>query len=654
MIGDQQFLKLADLLPEGLLLVARDGTILAANRAFANRLGIPPGSVVGRRLVELVSEPADEVARYLRDCSRSRQPVPGALTLLRDGGHGLACRCDGTLYQPDGGGGSSLLALRFMPKETSVRQFLVLNERIEILNRQIAQRRRAEASLREQREWLRVTLESIGDAVIATDLEARVSFLNPVAQELTGWTEAEAVGRPLDEVFDIVNEETRALAESPVRKVLREGTIAGLANHTVLISRDGREIPIDDCAAPIRDEEGQIHGVVMVFHDIIERRKLERELTLRAERLAEADRRKDEFLAMLAHELRNPLAPIRNALYLMGSPGASPESLERAREMMERQVQHMVRLVDDLLDISRITRGKVQLHKEPVDVATLVRRAAEAARPQMEAKGHRFGVEVPPEPVVLEADPTRLDQILTNLLNNAVKFTDPGGSIELSARAAGGEVLISVRDTGIGIEPELLSQIFEPFVQGNQALDRSRGGLGIGLTLARTLVEMHGGTLTARSEGAGRGSEFLLSLPAPGAEERKSKMTQGSRATDAGRPGRRVLVVDDNLDSAETIALMAQLWGHDVRTAHDGQAALEMAADYRPEVVLLDIGLPGMDGFEVARRLREQEWMAGVMLVAMTGYGQEEDRRRSREVGFDHHMVKPIDPGVLQALLAGG
>ncbi|HSK76004.1 MAG TPA: ATP-binding protein [Thermoanaerobaculia bacterium] len=653
MIGDQQFLKLADLLSEGLLLVARDGTILAANRAFGSRLEIPPGSLAGLRLADIVAEPADDVERYLRDCSRSRQLVPGALTLLRNGGSGLACRCDGALYRPGLGGELALIALRFAPKEKSVRQFLVLNERIESLNREIAQRRRAEANLREQRQWLRVTLESIGDAVIATDMEARVSFLNPVAQDLTGWTETEAAGRPLEEVFDIVNEDSRARAESPVRKVLREGTTAGLANHTVLISRDGGEIPIDDCAAPIRDEEGRLHGVVMVFHDVVERRKLERELTLRAERLAEADRRKDEFLAMLAHELRNPLAPIRNGLYLMASPGASPAALERAREMMERQVQHLVRLVDDLLDISRITRGKVQLHKEPVDVVLLVRRAGEAVRPQMEAKGHLFEVTEPTEPVVLEADPTRLDQILANLLNNAVKFTDPGGSIELSARVVGGEVLISVRDTGIGIEPELLSQIFEPFLQGNQSLDRSQGGLGIGLTLARTLVEMHGGVLTARSEGPGRGSELIVCLPAPGVGERRREMTQDSRATGEGRPGRRVLVVDDNLDSAETIALMAQLWGHDVRTAHDGQAALTTAADYRPEVVLLDIGLPGMDGFEVAKRLREQEWMAGVMLVAMTGYGQEEDRRRSREAGFDHHMVKPIDPGALEALLAG-
>jgi PAS domain S-box-containing protein len=645
----QKFLQLADLLPDALLLLSRDGVIVAANQGARACLEIPPDFLRGRRLAEIVAERPDEVARSLRDWSRTRQLLPGSLTVLRNGGSPIVCRADGALYHPASEDRESLLLLRLVPKEASVHRFLLLNHRIEELNREVARRRRTERELRDQREWLRVTLESIGDAVIATDMEGRLTFLNPVAEELTGWRAAEAVGRPLPEVFHIVNEETRKPAENPIAKVLREGTVAGLANHTILISRSGREIPIDDCAAPILGNEGELLGVVMVFHDIVERRKLELELSLRAAHLAEADRRKDEFLAMLAHELRNPLAPIRNALHLLGVPGVSPAALQRVREMMERQVRHMVRLVDDLLDVSRITRGKVQLRPEPLEVSTLIERVSEEARPIMDGKGHAFSVLLPAEPLVLDGDPTRLDQVLLNLLQNAAKFTGPGGRIELAASRDGDGVRISVRDTGIGIEPELLPRIFEPFMQADHSLDRSQGGLGVGLTLARSLVEMHGGTLTASSEGPGRGSEFVVWLPIR-REPVASPDPEGGAGERKG-PGRRVLVVDDNRDSAESIALLAEIWGHEVRTALDGPSALEIAAAYRPEVILLDIGLPGMDGYEVARRLRQRAG-GGPVLVAMTGYGMEEDRRRSREAGFDHHLVKPVDPEGLRALLA--
>jgi PAS domain S-box-containing protein len=647
----QRFLQLADLLPDALLLLSRNGVILAANQGVRACLEIPPDSLRGRRLAEIVAERPDEVARYLRDWSRTRQLLPGSLTVLWDGGSRLACRADGALYHPPSGDKESLLLLRLAPKEASVHRFLLLNQRIGELNREVVRRRRTESELREQREWLRVTLESIGDAVIATDMEGRVTFLNPVSEELTGWRAAEAVGRPLLEVFHIVNEETRHPAENPVAKVLREGTVAGLSNHTILISRSGREIPIDDCAAPILGNQGELLGVVMVFHDVVERRKLERELSLRAARLAEADRRKDEFLAMLAHELRNPLAPIRNALHLLGVPGVSPAALQRVREMMERQVHHMVRLVDDLLDVSRITRGKVQLRLEPLEVSSLIERVSEETRPSMEAKGHVFSVSLPAEPIVLDVDPTRLDQVLLNLLQNAAKFTGPGGRIELAASRDGGGVRISVRDTGIGIEPELLPRIFEPFMQADQSLDRSQGGLGVGLTLARSLVEMHGGTLTAFSEGLGRGSELVVWLPARREPVASPDQKGGTGERKGVRPDRRVLVVDDNRDSAESIALLAEIWGYEVRTAHDGPSALEAAVTSPPEVVLLDIGLPGMDGYEVARRFR-QERGGGVVLIAMTGYGMDEDRQRSRDAGFDHHLVKPVDPEALRTLLA--
>jgi PAS domain S-box-containing protein len=513
MTEEESFLKVADLLPEPMILVAVDGTILAANRASEKRLETFTRPLQGHRLQDLAADPPEAVASYLRDCSRSRQLVLGSLRFLGNSTSTAVWRCEGEVYRPRKEGEAALLLLRLQPRESVVQRFLLLNEQVQAMNREIVRRREIEAALRDQREWLRVTLESIGDAVIATDTSGRVTFLNPTAQALIGWPEEETVGRPLDEIFTIVNEDTREPVQSPVAKVLRDGVAAGLANHTVLIARDGREIPIDDSAAPIRGEDGTVLGVVLVFHDISERRNLERELRHRAGRLAEADRRKDEFLAMLAHELRNPLAPIRNALHIMAMPGASGEAVARVREMMERQVLHMVRLVDDLLDISRITRGKIELRKEAVDITNLIRRTVEAVEWQAKARNLNIRLSLPAEPCGVEVDPTRLDQVILNLLNNALKFTEPGGLIEVDVRRQKSGLQISVRDTGVGIEPELLPEIFEPFLQGSRSLDRSQGGLGIGLTLVRNLVEMHGGTVTAQSAGEGHGSEFVVRLP---------------------------------------------------------------------------------------------------------------------------------------------
>jgi PAS domain S-box-containing protein len=533
MTDEEAFLKVADLLPEPMLLVAADGTILTVNRACGERLRGLPQPLPGHRLQDLASDPPAEVAAYLRDCSRSRQLVLGSLR-FPGSSTSAVWRCEGEVYQSRREEEPAVLLLRLQPRESVVQRFLLLNQRVDELHREIVRRREVEAALRDQREWLRVTLASIGDAVIATDTVGRVTFLNPTARELTGWPEAEVTSRPLEEIFHILNEETREPAQSPVAKVLREGVIAGLANHTVLIARDGREIPIDDSAAPIRGDDGKFLGVVMVFHDISERRALERELQRRAERLTEADRRKDEFLAMLAHELRNPLVPIRNGLYIMTLPGASPEAVSRVREMMQRQILHMVRLVDDLLDVSRITRGKIELRKEVVEITGLIRRTVEVVEPQARANGLALDLSLPMAPVAVEADPTRLDQVMINLLNNALKFTPAGGRVEVDARLAGDDLRIAVRDTGVGIEPELLSEVFEPFLQGSHSMDRSQGGLGIGLTLVRTLVEMHGGTVTAHSAGRGQGSELVVLLPVAQGADPDQKISSSTAGRQSG------------------------------------------------------------------------------------------------------------------------
>jgi len=383
-----------------------------------------------------------------------------------------------------------------------------------------------------------------------------------------------------------------------------------------------------------------------------ERKRLERELQLRVDDLADMDRRKDEFLAMLAHELRNPLAPVQNGLHILRvQHNANPE-VNRLAEMMSRQVSHLVRLVDDLLDVSRITQGKVVLRNETVDLNEVVAQATETARPLIDARRQELSINTGREPIVVHADASRLAQVIGNLLNNAIKYTDEGGRIWLQTRREGDKAVVSVRDTGAGIAAEMLPKVFDLFTQVDRTLDRAKGGLGVGLTLVRSLVELHGGTVHASSPGPGRGSEFVIQLPA-------APRTAGVGAK-AGEPKSvplpsspcRILIVDDNVDAADSLAMLLKFSGHQTWTAYRGPAALELVARHRPQVILLDIGLPGMDGYEVARQLRSDPMGSVVTLVALTGYGQDDDRRKTHDAGFDYHFVKPIQPNELLALLA--
>jgi PAS domain S-box-containing protein len=747
------------------------------------------------------------------------------------------------------------------------------------------------AAIHEQREWFRTTLASIGDAVIATDVDGRIAYVNPVAEWLTGWSNVASVGRPLEEVFHILNEQTREPVENPALRALRAGVIVGLANHTVLIAKDGTERAIDDSAAPIRNEEGRVVGVVLVFRDVGQRRAADRALrasearktaVLRAaldavvtvdargriiefnpaaealfgyahdeaisqsinalipgqsgdywstgpdgapagqtaaslnvrqegrarrcdgqlrlielvaarlegsepplysifsrditqqreaqdevvrllageqhrgellaqlarasltihsatsresvmgvikseaselvgargveivfgreaaassgngvavpligrdgqpfarlvleqklagaftaddrailtqlalvaavaidnaelyEELRSHDRHKDEFLATLAHELRNPLAPIRSALEVMRLSGSDQPALEQSQTLIDRQVQQMVRLIDDLLDLSRISRGKIELRKERIDLAEAINGAVETSRPLIEESGHQLETVLDPQPMPLDADLTRLAQVFLNLLNNSAKYTAAGGRIWLSSAREGDCAVVRVRDSGVGIPPQMLGHIFEMFTQVERSLDRAQGGLGIGLTLVRRLVEMHGGTVEAQSEGLGKGSEFIVRLPLTCDPPPPLDRDSGDGRPAAAQPRRRILVVDDNLDAANSLAMLLRLKGHDVQTAYDGIAAVDFAAAYKPDVILLDVGLPRLNGFDAARRIREAESAKRAVLIALTGWGHAEDRRRSREAGFDHHLVKPADPNQLEQLL---
>jgi signal transduction histidine kinase len=408
---------------------------------------------------------------------------------------------------------------------------------------------------------------------------------------------------------------------------------------------DGEFRWVLDTTQPRFGEHGELLGYIASVIDITERRTAE-------EALRESGRRKDEFLAMLAHELRNPLAPIRNAAQVLRLLGTSGADQLWALGVIERQAQHLTRLVDDLLDVSRITQGKIALRTESVDLATAVQRAIEGSRSTIEERGQRLHASVPSEPLPVSGDLTRLIQVVGNLLHNASKYTPEGGNIWIEASAESDRAVVRVRDDGIGLPAELIPHVFDLFTQADRSLDRSQGGLGIGLTLVRRLVELHGGEVEARSAGPGRGSEFTVSLPLLGAVRAAA---DGASAPSPGRgrvAGLRILVVEDHADSAEMLAYLLRLEGHDVRIANDGASALALVPAFAAEVVLCDIGLPGMNGYDVAAQLRARADCAGMRLVALSGYGQAEDRRRSKEAGFDFHLTKPVEPDALLALLA--
>ena len=400
----------------------------------------------------------------------------------------------------------------------------------------------------------------------------------------------------------------------------------------------------------VADEEGRpvVDGLV---EDISERKALEAGLRARTDELQEADRRKDEFLAMLAHELRNPLAPILNSATIVRFKTAAQADpkVQGACLIIERQVQTLSRLVDDLLDVSRVSQGKITLHPEPISLSTAVTQAVEMVRPLVEARRLELTLKLPPEPIEVRGDLTRQTQVFANLLNNAAKFTPPGGNVSLTATQVESDAIIQVTDTGMGITPALLPRIFDLFTQGDVSLDRTQGGLGVGLTLVKRLVEMHGGSVLAESAGAGHGSIFTVRLPAT---SRKTGTPEPTPPRDVDtKAGVRVLVVDDNRDSAETLSLLLEMLGHEVERAFDGPSALATARAFEPAVVLLDLGLPGMDGYEVARRLRREAWASVCVIIALTGYGRAEDRARSREAGCDHHLTKPPEFAELRELL---
>jgi PAS domain S-box-containing protein len=439
--------------------------------------------------------------------------------------------------------------------------------------------------------------------------------------------------------------------QCPMAQVV-SGAIPGVRDGEVRIERpDGSHLTVIVNIRPLKTPDGRLTGAINCFYDITERSRLVRQTREQAAALVDLHRRKDEFLAMLSHELRNPLAPIVNALELLRRHNEEDAFQNQIREMMTRQVGRLTRLVDDLLDVSRITTGMIRLHAESISVSDIMGQAAQTVRPLIEQRRHELNVSLPPQATWLHADAARLEQVLVNLLTNAAKYTDEGGRIWLSAGQEDDAVVLRVRDTGVGMAPELLPHIFEMFTQAERSLDRSQGGLGIGLCLVQRLVELHGGTVDVHSA-LGEGSEFVVRLPVM----RTPMATSSSPTVATVEPpgtGRRVLIVDDSVDTAQSLAMLLKTSGHDVRIAHDGQTGLEASLDHTPDGVLLDIGLPGLSGYDVAMRMRQQPGLGHVMFIAMTGYGQGAALQRSQEAGFDHHLVKPADFSKVQEILSG-
>ena len=479
-------------------------------------------------------------------------------------------------------------------------------------------------------------VQSSDDAIVSKDLNGVVTSWNKGAERIFGYTEAEMVGTPIHRLIplDRPNEEPSIL-----ERIRRGERIEHYA--TVRQRKDGTLIDVSVTISPIRNAHNEVIGASKVARDVTQQKQMEAELRRYAEDLAAQHRQKDAFMAMLAHELRNPLAPMRTALEVLRRRPDDPAYVNRIRETLDRQVRNLSHLVDDLLDVARLTQGKVNPQFERVDMARLVRYNCQAYETLAEASHVALDCITPDVPVWVLGDPTRLDQILDNLLENALKFTPAGGRVRMSVEIDGRAAVVAVRDTGAGIQPDLLPHLFNTFTQGEQTLDRSRGGLGLGLSIVRGLVELHGGAVEAHSDGPGNGAEFIVRLPIQGEPPALTERPATVRVT---APAHRILIVEDNKDAADSLADLLQIFGYEVRVAYNGRDGVEAAHLFRPEVVLCDIGLPGADGYEVARQLRSEAGTAAARLIAITGYGAEGDREKAREAGFDQHLTKPVDP----------
>jgi PAS domain S-box-containing protein len=617
-VAESRYLDLYGAAPIAFLTVGSDGRIVSCNRRAADLLGVPPVALNRRRLPDFMP---DESAEYFTESYRTlyaAKPITLELQMRRANGQNFWAELS-MVITPEDGANVCRVAL----------------------TDQSARKRMQEGAAQ-----LAAIVTSADQAIISEDLDGIILSWNAGAEKLFGYSAQQAVGFSVEMLVPA----DRKAEERDFRARVRSGST--VAKESLRLNQNGTLVPVFVAASPILGPRGHVIGVSQIVRDISEQVADRQEVTRLLEDLRIADRRKDDFIATLAHELRNPLAPIRNAAAVMRFvPGLDPK-LQWCRDVIDRQVGHMAALLEDLLDVSRLTRDVIKLRRDRVELGSAIAQAIEITRPLMDSRGHALSVELASEPIEVEGDLTRLTQIFGNLLNNAAKYTEPNGKICVRVEQRGSEVDIRVHDNGMGIEKENLASIFDLFSQVDPTREGHQGGLGIGLALVKGLIERHRGSIVAHSEGPGQGSEFVVTLPVA-----RPAVGEAFNNGDSPRQRRgtarslRVLVVDDNLDAAESMAVMLRNSQHDARTANDGATALALAAEMQPDVIVLDLGMPRMSGYEVATRIRQEPWGSDVFMVACTGWGQPEDRRRSREAGFNHHLVKPVSmDDVLQLL----
>lgn len=625
--SEARFRGLMEQAPFSVQIFATDGRTVRVNRAWSELWGVTLEQIAEYNILEDPQLEANGILPYIR------RAFAGDAVVIPEVRYDPNVTIPGVTARDDPVRWVSAVAYPLKDDTGRVREIVLTHE-------DITARKKAESALRGSEEKWRLLADTIPQLAWMAYPDGHIFWYNRRWYEYTGTTAESMEGwgwqsvHDPDVLPDVLSRWKASIARGePLDMVFP------------LRGADGQFRPFLTRVNPLRDPEGKIVYWFGTNTDISDIKHME-------EALRDADRRKDEFLATLAHELRNPLAPIRNSLQILKMPRLDAATAHQTRDMMERQVHHLVRLVDDLMDVSRVVRGKIELRKERVELSTVVARAAEIAQPLIEALGHRLEIDLPAESLPIDGDPVRLEQVIGNLLTNAAKYTEASGHISVSARRERGEVVLGVRDDGIGISPDVLPHVFELFVQGDSSAARSQGGLGVGLTLVKNLVELHGGTVHAHSAGLGKGSEFTLRLPVLPASNEETPALGAAAFALTPSSGKRLLVVDDNRDAADSLAVLLRMQGHEVRVALDGTSALEHARAFAPQLVFLDIGMPGMDGYEVARRMRGLPELDEAVLVALTGWGQKEDRRRSAEAGFDQHLVKPAGAKEVEALLA--
>ena len=619
-VPNEPYRLLVEQITQAAATLTEEGSFIYCNRRFLDLLGRPLQTLVGQPLLRFVSpDSRQEIAALLRD--------------------GRAAEAQGEigLERADGRVVRRYLAVSAL-HEGALGSCLVVTDQTE--QRHYDELRRTQEELRATSERLELAQRVGKIGTFEWDISTGTMRSSATQEELYGLPPGGFGGRA-ERWRQAMHDEDRPRAEADMMSSIAEKTDFETEFRVVRPDQETRWIAAK--GKVFYNERGEPERMVGVNIDVTERKRIE-------EALMEAGRRKDEFLATLAHELRNPLAPIRNAVEIIKSTGQPHPDLTMSQEVIDRQVQVMARLLEDLFDVSRISRNQLELRKTRIELRAVMEAALETSHPLIEAGRHTLDVIWPEEPIPMEADPMRLAQVLSNLLNNAAKYTEEGGHIRLAGRREGNDAVVSVTDDGMGIGPQMLPTIFDIFTQSKGAVGRSQGGLGIGLSLVKALVELHGGSIVAKSEGAGKGSEFTVHLP---------MLMEGvsfdptTRTASRGRGGgpRRILVVDDNPDNATTLARLLKLSGHQTRVAYDGLEAIEAARSFQPQMVLLDIGLPRLSGLEACHRIRQEPWGRSIVMVALSGWGQEEDRRKSREAGFDVHLVKPVDAGALVQLL---